>query len=150
MNRNANICDNLPSNIINIMKKQINETKKDERERGFLICTKETMTKENTISREECFGGICGLTIRGECPPDKPIRGFYHTHPSGISLPTRDDIEYSQELNFKFLCIGTEQEIRCMMSNIPIKIIPTSELDIEEMERYKRRIENNSCVLDKK
>lgn len=144
------LCKYLPKDIIDIMSNQIKDTKIDEKERGFLICTNAKIPKnindKNTMVKEDCIGGICGIEISGKCPGDKPIKGFFHTHPSGITLPTRDDIEYSMAHNFKFLCIGGDNEIRCMPSKIPLEIIPTSELETEKLEEFKKKIID--CIIE--
>ncbi len=144
------LCKHLPKHIIGTMSNQIKDSEIDEKERGFLICTgaknPKNINDKNTIINEECIGGICGIEISGKCPDDKPIKGFFHTHPSGITLPTRDDIEYSTLKDFKFLCIGGDNEIRCMSSKIPLDIIPTSELETEKFEEYKKKMID--CIIE--
>lgn len=151
MNQNKySICKYLPKDIIYTMSNQTKDTKIDGKERGFLICTgaknPKNINDKNTIVKGECIGGTCGIEINDKCPDDKPIKGFFHTHPSGITLPTRDDIEYSTLHDFKFLCIGGDSEIRCMPSKTPLDIIPTSEIETEKFEEFKKKIVD--CIIE--
>lgn len=105
------VCEYLPSNIIDEMKNQTIQSKKDGLEHGFTICSsaeyckqqqdavKEQqsatnskmlyvgqMNNQNTIPSERCIGTECKISVtkeevRKSCPSDKKDIAYFHTHP---------------------------------------------------------------------
>ncbi len=149
------LCEYLPKNIINEMKNQTIQSKKDGLEHGFTICSSVEyceeqqsvvgqMNSQNTIPSERCIGTECKISVtkedvRKSCPPDKKDLAYFHTHPNrDISLPSFDDIISMHALGHKFACIGSKTEIRCFSQNIPAS---RAFMDIpsKEYDRFKKQ-----------
>lgn len=66
--------------LINKFKEEIQNTIKDGKEHGFLICTNDKL-----YTTESCKGDMCSLEgfekLRAQCLPNKTL-GNFHTHPS--------------------------------------------------------------------
>lgn len=141
-------CEYLPSNIIDEMKSQTIQSKKDGLEHGFTICSSagywRQMNNQNTIPSERCIGTECKISVTKEevkksCPSDKKDLAYFHTHPKrDISLPSFDDIISVHALEHKFACIGSKTEIRCFSQNIPAS---RAFMDIpsKEYDRFKKQ-----------
>ena len=152
-------CEYLPSNIIDEMKNQTIQSKKDGLEHGFTICSSAEywgqMNNQNTVTSERCIGTDCQISVTKEevkksCPPDKKDLAYFHTHPKrDISLPSFDDILSMHVLEHKFACIGSMTEIKCFSQNIPttraFMDIPSKEYD-----RFKKQWEEHAedCRID--
>ena len=104
------------------MKKAINATLKDGRERGFLIMSKENCKtrKKVLIKGDQCIGDKCSviLTTRRikptsfkECLGNEIISrpvGDFHTHPEDSSgFPSLADWEAFNESRLEFFCVGS-------------------------------------------
>lgn len=141
-------CEYLPNNIIDEMKNQTIQSKKDGLEHGFTICSSteywKRMNSQNTVPSERCIGTECKISVtkedvRKSCPPDKKDLAYFHTHPNrDISLPSFDDIISMHILGHKFACIGSKTEIRCFSQNIPAS---RAFMDIpsKEYDRFKKQ-----------
>ena len=152
------VCKYLPINIIDEMKKETQQSKKDKLEHGFTICSSaeywEDMNNQNTVISEKCIGTNCKISvtkdeIRKGCPSDKKDISYFHTHPiRDISLPSFDDIVSMHTLGHKFACIGSKTEIRCFSQNIPATRA-FMEIPSKEYERFKKSWEKDAedCVI---
>ncbi len=151
-------CEYIPSNIIDRMKEETSQSKKDLLEHGFTICSSAEywgqMDNKNTIGSEKCIGTECKISItKGEikksCLPDKKDIAYFHTHPKrDISLPSFDDIVSMHVLEHKFACIGAKTEIKCFSQNVPT---PRAFMDIPSKEYYifKKQWEEHAedCII---
>jgi len=152
------ICESLPSNIIDEMKEETRQSKKDKLEHGFVICSSaehlEQMNNENTTTSRRCVGTDCKISItideiRKSCPPDKKDISYFHSHPiRDISLPSFDDIVSMHALRHKFMCIGSKTEIRCFSQNVPS---PRAFMEIpsKEYDKFKKSWEKDAedCII---
>ena len=89
-----------------IMKAMIRMTKDDGKEYGFVLCDGWHM-----IPGE----GSHDMVFIGSCPIEEDTTLSFHTHPSGSTYPSREDIETWRRRNVKIACIGTQKEIRCFI-----------------------------------
>ena len=152
-------CEYLPSNIIEEMKTQTFQSKKDGLEHGFTICSYaeywRDMDNKNTVTSEKCIGTDCKITVTKEevkksCPSDKKDLAYFHTHPKrDIALPSFDDIISMHTLEHNFACIGSKTEIKCFSQNVPA---PRAFMDIpsKEYNRFKKQWEEHAedCRID--
>ena len=152
------VCEYLPSNIIDEMKEETRQSKKDKLEHGFVICSGAEhlaqMDNKNTVTSKKCIGTECQISVTIEivkksCPPDKKDISYFHTHPiRDISLPSFDDIVSMHALGHKFMCIGSKTEIRCFSQNVrsskAFMEIPSIEYD-----RFKKSWEKDAedCII---
>ena len=146
-------CEYLPSNIIDEMKNQTVQSKKDGLEHGFTICSSaeywKDMNNNNTIPSEKCIGTDCKISVTKEevkksCPQDKKDLAYFHSHPKRyISLPSFGDIISMHVLEHKFACIGSKTEIKCFSQNIPAS---RAFMDIpsKEYDRFKKQWEEHA------
>ena len=158
-------CEYLPKNIIDEMKNQTAQSKKDRLEHGFVICSSAEycegqqnavgqMNSQNTIPSERCIGTECKISVtkeevRKSCPSDKKDLAYFHTHPNReISLPSFDDITSIHALGHKFACIGSKAEIRCFSQDVPA---PRAYMNIpsKEYDRFKKQWELHAedCII---
>jgi hypothetical protein len=151
-------CEYLPKNIIEKMKNQTIQSKKDGLEHGFTICSSSEywgdMNDKNTVASEKCIGTACKISVTKEevkksCPSDTKDLAYFHTHPKrDISLPSFDDIISMHALEHNFACIGSKTEIRCFSQNIPAS---RAYMDIpsREYDRFKKQWELHAedCII---
>lgn len=152
------VCGHLPSNIIDEMKEETRQSKKDKLEHGFVICSSaehlEQMDNKNTAASTKCIGTDCKISVtmdevRKSCSPDKKDIAYFHTHPMrDISLPSFDDIVSMHALEHKFMCIGSKTEIRCFSQNVPS---PRAFMEIpsKEYEKFRKTWKKDAedCVI---
>ncbi len=157
--RQLSICEHLPSGVVNRMKEEIVQSKKDNVEHGFAICSSaehvKQMNNENTVQSDRCTGDDCKITvsiegIKKSCPSNTKDVAFFHTHPKREeSFPSFDDVVSMYALGHKFSCIGSRKEIKCFSRDIPaVKSyieIPSKEYDIFK-KQWKKYAED--CTID--
>lgn len=150
-------CEYLPKNIIDEMKSQTIQSKKNGLEHGFTICSSAEywgqMNSQNTVPSEKCIGTECKITVTKEeveksCPLDKKDLAYFHTHPKGDSLPSFDDIISMHTLGHKFACIGSKTEIRCFSQDVPSTRAYIG-IHSKEYDRFKKQWELHAedCII---
>lgn len=104
-------CRDLPDKIKEEMKKETRETNRDNKERGFAICSKD----RSYISGEKCIGTKCRVPIK-ECPENTIKVGLFHTHPGEDTYPSPIDVAFRllTERKSFIMCMGSGSEIRCV------------------------------------
>ena len=147
-------CEYLPKNIIDEMKNQTVQSKKDGLEHGFTICSSAEywgqINNKNMVASEKCIGTECKISVtkeevRKSCPSDKRDLAYFHAHPKrDISLPSFDDIVSMHALEHKFACIGSKAEIRCFSRDVPA---PRAFMEIPSKEYD--RLKNNGNYMQK-
>lgn len=53
------------------------------------------------------------VEIPVSCPIGSRFTGLYHTHPGGVALPSRTDLDSARKVGAKALCISSDTETRC-------------------------------------
>lgn len=116
------VCQYIPNNILEEMKKETLETNHDKLENGFAMCTSlpktdvgidiSKMTDKNTLMTQKCKGSICEIDLP-ECPPNLNRFGAFHTHPSGMAIPSINDLAKESLSESTSTCIGADKKIRC-------------------------------------
>lgn len=151
-------CKYLPSNVINRMKAEIIQSKKDGVEHGFVICSSakywEQMNNDNTTASKACTGTDCKISTTKEevwksCLPDKNDISYFHTHLIGAtSHPSLDDIASMHKLGHGFSCIGSETEIRCFSRDIPSPKA-SMEKPSKDYDKFKKKWDKSAedCII---
>lgn len=93
----------LSDELIDKMKDRLNETRKNGLELGFNICK----TNDTLISKDDCIGTTCQISIQKECSEQEktPKVGDYHTHPHGPAFMSPTDTWKACGLDFR--CVGS-------------------------------------------
>ena len=55
------------------------------------------------------------------CPAGSRFEFLYHTHPGGVSLPSRTDLDSAKKVGAKALCISSDTETRCQKVGMGIR-----------------------------
>lgn len=92
----------------------VKKTQKTRKEHGFVMCRR---SKKNYITGM-CAGEQCSLELPTYCGRDAQLIGSFHTHPSGVLLPTADDVAHSYSKGEEYLCIANSKgKTRCWQPN---------------------------------
>ena len=79
-------------------------------ETGFSLCR----TRQGAlVNGPEATGTPNRVEIPVSCPAGSQFTGLFHTHPSGVALPSATDIASARKVNAKVLCISSDSETRC-------------------------------------
>jgi hypothetical protein len=101
----------LSDNIIDKMKKDLDETKIENREIGFIFCL--NLTDNILIDRGHCKGDGCKIVAHPFCKADEKFVGGYHTHPGNISEPSIPDMVEMYRQKFECIGGGSDDKIKC-------------------------------------
>lgn len=98
----------LPDDVINKMKRNIEDSRIKDIEVGFNLCAK------NNILHDEnsCIGTECSVEIPKGCTRGEHV-GLFHTHASASSKPSIRDVANAYQMGIN--CIGSVEEnsIKC-------------------------------------
>ena len=93
--------------LIPKMKEMVERTKKTGLEHGFIVC-------EAPHRIEEFIGKKNSIEL-GNCRAGEKMSIMFHTHPSGLPIPSHVDEKISEKLGAEINCIGTDEGIFCII-----------------------------------
>lgn len=96
--------------ITSYMSKMINDTDKDQKERFFKICAKDSQIR----ATKHCVGDECGVIPKADCKHGEITIGWFHTHiKPGEERLSSSDIMYGLDKDFS--CVGFKKEDKNMV-----------------------------------
>lgn len=137
----------LSENTINLMKENLEKTKKEKKEFGFDLCA--NINTKEINSGKICVGNRCEVEMEGECKEGEILVGNYHTHPFKTirSKPSLDDLAIG--LKYGIECIGSvsENNIKCYVKK-SISPKEDSLIMIRVLELLRKRDERSLTEKD--
>lgn len=125
----------IPDEVVNMMRKKVEETKEKSVELGFGLCR----LPNNVIKTgEECIGDKCTLLPKETCVTGSYV-GEFHTHPTASTNPSIADLLHAYRN--EAICVGSapEDKIKCFIragSKDPIIQKKLEEEEIIEGEKF--------------
>ena len=95
------VCPRTDRSVYRRMAKMIRDTLRDGRERGAPLCL---LGDGRIVMGREVVGDRCEVTIPA-CDAGVTV-GLFHTHTSGMPIPSREDLEALLYSDLKVTCIG--------------------------------------------
>lgn len=152
----------IPDSLKKVMRDKIQESRAKDIEIGFNLCTENA---DNLLHDEtHCTGVQCSVDIPKGCIRGKHV-GLFHTHHSGSSKPSIQDIANAYQIGIN--CIGSteEEDVKCYIrkneyTREGFETIVTamiryeeplhlSQYSEEDIKNYRRWIANRNILLDR-